>query len=57
MDGVSNPWVVAEPSCLGTGTEIGVPDDLYASVANRVVGARSTGVALSGENLKCTKLF
>ena len=57
MDEVSNPPSVAEPSCLGTATEISRSDDWCASVANRVLGAGSAEVTLSGENLKCTKLF
>ena len=46
--GVSNPWPLAEPSCLDTridpeaGTEIRGPGGrVYASVANPVVGAMS----------------
>ena len=64
VGGISNPPSL---SCLSTvidletGTEIGGPgDSAHASVANAVVGARSTpatGTILSGETLKITRLF
>ena len=40
VDGVSNPWPLAEPTWLDMGTEVGRPGDgVYASMANTVVGA------------------
>ena len=59
--GISNSRSLAEPSCLGMGTEIGGPEDSgCASVANSVVGARSTpttGTMFNGEILKSTRQF
>ena len=60
VSGISNPRPLAEPSCLGTsidsdpetGSETKGPGGAYASVANAVVGARSTSATgLSGEIL------
>ena len=58
---VSNPRPLAEPSsnCLGPGTEIGGPGDVFVFMAN-AVRARSTpttGTISCGEILKSTRLF
>ena len=65
VGGVSNPRLLAEPSCLGTGidpetgTEMEGPgDSVCASVANAVVGERSRPtIGTIGEILKSTRLF
>ena len=61
VGGVSNTWPLAEPSCLGTSTEIEVPvESVHASVSDAVVGTSSTraaGTTLSGKVLKYAKLF
>ena len=65
VGGVSNPWPLAEPSCLGTGiidpetgTETGGPEGgVYTSVATAVVGVRSTSTTWSGERLRSTRMF
>jgi hypothetical protein len=60
VGGVSNPRLLAEPYCLGTGIKIGGPgDSVCASVENAAVGAwltPTTGTTLNGEILNGTRL-